>query len=476
MDERAQGISFGTDGWRTRLPEFTTPRVQMVGQAVASHLEAEALSGPVAVGYDVRADSRDAADELARVVAANGRDVTIAARDCPTPTLAWTVADGPFVGGLMVTASHNPPAYNGIKFVTGDGAPALPEVTDALEAHLEPPAGAGSHGRIEEVDLIEPYARHLEKYVAADLDGLTVAYDGMHGSGREVVPEVLSAGGATVERLRCTSDAEFGETTPEPGPGTAADLVRRVTGDGSGKPTTSAGTQVTSTVDLGFVSDGDADRIGVVTPERGYLDPNVVLALLYDVLLEDGSGDAIRTVSTSSLLDRIATAAGQTVHETKVGFKWVAAAMTRHDTLAGGEESGGYGVSDHLHNKDGILVALVLSEAHAAVSLDARITALAETYGSVVQDRSSIACPESKKAGILATLESEPPERIAGAAVADISTVDGLKFRLETGEWVLVRPSGTEEKLRIYAEAESRDRLRTVLEWGEQRVISLLDR
>jgi phosphomannomutase len=456
-------ITFGTDGWRARLSEFTTPRVRMVGQAVAAYLDDTDAEGGVAVGYDAREHSRGFAEALADVLAANGRNVTIAARDCPTPALAWTAADGAFAGGFMVTASHNPPDYNGVKFVTAEGTPALPAVTDALEERLAAPEGETSEGTnagaTTERDLCVPYREHVRAFVDTDLDGVTVAYDAMHGSGRGVTDELLAAAGATVERLRCARDPEFGGVAPEPGPDTAAAVRERV---------------CEGPADIGFINDGDADRVGIVTPQRGYLDPNVVLAVLYDILLDRGTGDVVRTVSTSSLVDRVADAAGQSVHETAVGFKWVAAALREHDTLVGGEESGGYGVPAHLPNKDGVLVAALAAAAESERPLDARIDDLLATHGTIHQGRVSLDCPEELKTDVMALLADERPETVAGVAVESRSTVDGVKFVLADGDWLLVRPSGTEPKLRVYAESDSEPRLDDLLEAGQAVVEPLI--
>ncbi len=459
-DEDAAAIAFGTDGWRATLDEFTEPRVRMVGQAVATYLDDEGIEGDVAVGYDARPTSRNFAEQLARVVAANGRDVTIAERDCPTPVLAWTLTERDLAGGLMVTASHNPPEYNGVKFLPGDGAPALPPVTDAIVDRLADPRPIdGEYGTIREDDLVGPYLGHARRFVDADLNGLSVAYDAMHGSGRGVTDQLLERAGARVDRLRCEQDPEFGGTAPEPAEERVPELVERVTeGD----------------ADLGIVNDGDADRIGVVTPERGFLDPNHFLAATYDYLLEDESGDVVRTVSTSSLVDGVAEDHGQDVHETAVGFKWVAQAMKDHDALFGGEESAGFAIRGHLRNKDGVLLALVAAAATRERSYDERIAALAEAYGEVHQDRVSVDCPDDRKEPVLADLEDALPEEVAGSPVADVNTVDGFKIALEDGGWLLVRPSGTEPKMRIYAESDSADRVQALLDEGSDLVEPLV--
>jgi phosphomannomutase len=461
-DEAAsEAITFGTDGWRGTLDEFTAPRLRMVGQAVGTYLSDVDAAGSVAVGYDARESSRGFAEEISRVLAANGRDITIAERDCPTPVLAWTVKRGDYAGGLMITASHNPPEYNGVKFLPESGSPALPAVTDAIEARLAPPdpVEETAYGSVRERDLVTPFSDHAMAFVDADLDGLSIAYDAMHGSGRGVTDALLKRGGAEVDRLRCTRKAGFGGTPPEPVPERAEALIERVTeGDAT----------------LGIINDGDADRLGVVTPERGFLDPNVYLAVLYDYLLEDDRGDVVRTVSTSSLVDRIAATHDQTAHETAVGFKWVAEAMGDHDALCGGEESGGYGVSAHLRNKDGVLLALVTAAAETEEPLDARVDRLLDTHGEIHQSRVSVDCPDDRKAAVLAELESALPESVAGTAVADVNTVDGFKIALDDGTWVLIRPSGTEPKLRIYAEASTTERVEKLLTAGETLVAPLI--
>ena len=458
-DDEAAAISFGTDGWRATLETFTAARVRMVGQAVATYLDDEAVDGPVAVGYDARETSRGFAEQLARVLAANGRDVTIAERDCPTPVLAWTVADGPHAGGLMITASHNPPEYNGVKFVTADGTSALPAVTDAIEARLAPPAVADDHGAIRERDLVTPYGDHAVEFVDTDLDGLAVAYDAMHGSGRGVTDALLKRGGADVDRLSCSRDPAFGGAPPEPVPERAEVLVERVA-DGDAA--------------IGFINDGDADRLGVVTPARGFVDPNVFLAVLYEFLLESGAGDAVRTVSTGSLVDRVAESHGQAVHETAVGFKWVAQAMGEGETLCGGEESGGYGVTAHLRNKDGVLLALLTAAAERERPLDDRIDALVADHGEVYQDRTSVDCPDERKPAVIADLEDALPDAVAGTPVERVNTVDGFKIALTDGTWLLVRPSGTEPKMRVYAEAGSEDRVAALLAAGRDLVEPLV--
>lgn len=453
-------VSFGTDGWRATLDEFTTDRVKMVGQAVATHLRESGAGGAVAVGYDARESSPRFAADLAEVLADNGHDVLLPRRDCPTPAIAWTVTDRDLAGAVMVTASHNPPEYNGVKFIPADGAPALPEVTASLEAHLDEPAGESNRGRgaIQETAVIDPYLRHGRSFVQADLAGLSVVYDAMHGSGRGVTDQLLESCGADVIRLRCDPDPAFGGTAPEP---TAANLVSLVEKVSRGD------------VELGIANDGDADRLAVVTPS-GYVDANLLFAVLYDHLLETQSGDVVRTVSTSGLIDRLAAAAGQSVHETAVGFKWVARAMETHDALLGGEESGGFGITDHLRNKDGVVLALVIAAAHVAEPIDERLDRIRADHGGLLQGRESIECPTDRKQGVIDALETTLPDRLAGVPVERVNTTDGFKIVLTDGSWVLIRPSGTEPKMRIYAESAAETSVPALLSAGRDLVMAHL--
>ena len=455
-------ISFGTDGWRATLDTFTAPRVRMVGQAVATHLREEGHDAPVAVCYDARETSREFAEELSRTLAANGFDVLLPERDRPTPLLAWAIKERDLAGGLMVTASHNPPEYNGVKFIPDDGAPALPEVTERIENNLgEPePLPEDEWGTVREVDFVTSHADHaLDLVGGVDLDGLTVAYDAMHGSGRGVTDGLLSRAGASVERRRCERDPDFGGTPPEPSAEHLAALEEQVR-DGE--------------TELGIANDGDADRLTVVTPNRGYLDENLFFAAIYDYLLESDTGTAVRTVSTTFLVDRIAEAHGEEVAETAVGFKWVARAMADTDALIGGEESGGFSIRDHVREKDGVLMALLAAAAESENSLDDRVDRLLADHGEIHQSKISIECPESEKDRVLADLDGELPERVAGAAVADVVMKDGFKILLDSGAWLLVRPSGTEPVLRVYAEASSETRVEELLDTGRELVSPLV--
>jgi phosphomannomutase len=454
------GISFGTDGWRATLDLFTSDRVRAVAQATADYLDAKGHAGEtVAVGYDARETSRGFADDIADVLATNGFDVVLPERDCPTPLVAHAIVERDLAGALVVTASHNPPEYNGVKFIPSDGAPALPAVTEAIEANLREPIEGDQTGEIREVDLVESHAEHCLDLVDTDLSGLTVVYDAMHGSGRGVTDALLERAGADVVRERCSRDPEFGGTPPEPDEANLQGLALAVDEHDA---------------DFGVANDGDADRVAVVTPERGVLDGNRFYVLAYDYLLERDAGPAVRTVSTTFLVDRIADAHDCEVVETPVGFKWVASAMGEHDARFGGEESGGYTMRGHVREKDGVLMALLAGAAAAETPLDDRLDAIEAEFGDIHQDKVSVDCPDDRKPVVLDELADRLPDEVAGVAVERVNDADGFKILLADGSWLLVRPSGTEPKLRVYAEADSTDRVADLLDAGRDLVEPLV--
>ena len=453
-------IRFGTGGWRASGEFFTDDRVRGVGQATATYLtETEGTDRPVAVGYDARATSEGAAESLAEVLADNGFDVLLADRDLPTPVVAFAVADRGLAGGLVVTASHNPPEYNGVKFVPADAVSPLPEITEAIEARLAEPTALspGERGSIDRFDPVPAHRAHsmelVGRFVGTDLSELTVVYDAIHGSGRGVTDALLESAGANVIRRRCEHDPTFGGQAPEPSPETLAALPDSV---------------AEHDADLGIANDGDADRITVCTPDRGVLSGHLLFAVLYDALLGEtkASGPAIRTVSTTFLIDRIAGAYGEAVHEVPVGFKWIADGMLQHNGLFGGEESGGFTLEGHIMSKDGVLVSLLAAAVAAVEPIDDRLERLFAEHGTIHADKVSVDCPEARKSAVLDALGDSIPDEVAGIAVSETVTIDGFKLLLEDGSWLLVRPSGTEPKLRVYAETPDETFLPALLEAG----------
>jgi phosphomannomutase len=446
-------ISFGTDGWRATLDVFTDERVRIVGEAVATYLEDEGYTDPVIIGYDARETSPGFAESLAEIMAGHGFDVLLPKRDCPTPVIAYAIVDRGLSCALMVTASHNPPEYNGVKFIPEDGAPALPDRTEKIEANLAEPdlLPEEEWGEIKEIDPIPSHAEHATDLVGEDLSDLTIVYDAIYGSGQGVTDALLESAGAEVIRNRCERDPTFGGGSPEPSPENLQELADAVDEHDA---------------DIGIANDGDSDRIAICTPERGYLDENLFFAAVYDFLLESDSGPAVRSVSTTFLIDRIAEANGEEVVEVPVGFKWVGKAMGESDALIGGEESGGFSIRGHIREKDGVLMALLAGAVTAAEPLDERVDRLLDEHGEIHASKRSVACPDDQKERVLSDLSDHIPESVAGSAVANTVTLDGFKLLLEDGSWLLIRPSGTEPKLRVYGEAGSPERLETLLDEG----------
>lgn len=447
-------ISFGTDGWRAQLEEFTDDRLRTVGQAIADHLKSTGRDGGIAVGYDARASSEGFAESLGEVLSQNGYDVLLPERDCPTPVAAHAVVDRGLAGACMITASHNPPGYNGVKFIPADGAPALPDVTEDIESRLTPPVEDSDtdSGRIQRVDLRSAHASAVRDLVDPDLSETTVVYDAMHGSGRGVTDRLLEECGAEVIVRRCNRDPEFGGGAPEP---TAENLEGLLEAVREHEAT------------LGIANDGDADRVAVCTPD-GYLDENLLFAALYEGLLEQDAGTAVRSVSTTFLIDKVAKAHDEETIEVPVGFKWVAEKMDDQRVLIGGEESGGFTIRGHVREKDGILTGLLAASLASVEPFEDRVKRLFEAHGQIHTDRVSVECPDGRKQAVIGALAEEIPDTLCETDVVDIGTLDGFKIFLSDGSWLLIRPSGTEPKLRVYAESNSPEDVAELLVAGRE--------
>ena len=361
-------IKFGTDGWRATLDVFTADKVDRVGEAIVSYVRSSGLGEKsIIIAHDARESSPDFVKSLCEKMIHLGQDVICESRDCPTPVAAWSVVNRDLAGAIVITASHNPPEYNGIKFIPFDGAPALPEVTNQLEKYLEvPDSKFEGEGEVEIVDLFGPYSEHVKRLISKDLNGLNIVYDAMHGSGRGVTDKLLAESGANVRSIRNCIDPTFGGNPPEPKAENLELLIQLVQEGGE---------------DIGIANDGDADRVAIVTPKRGCLDGNLLFAVLYEYLLEQNTGPAVRTVSTTYLIDRIAEMHGELVVEVPVGFKWVAQAMKVHSALFGGEDSGGFSMRGHVREKDGILISQLAAAAEMEKSLDERIDLMLKKYG-----------------------------------------------------------------------------------------------
>lgn len=450
-------IKFGTDGWRDIMADqFTFANVKNVTQGIAAHMNARNLGKRgVVVGYDNRFLSEEFAAAVASVFTGNGIKVFLPARPLPTPVTAFAVRALNAGGAVMITASHNPPTYNGLKFIPEYAGPALPDVTDDIEKEVArvfegsrvyelPAAEAKKLGLIETVSVDDAYIKHLKSLVNLDKLAdrrLKVAVDPMFGAGLGYLERILGEAGCTVTAIQNYRDPLFGGSMPEPTDAMLGGLKKTV-----------AETQA----ELGLALDGDADRFGVVDDAGRYMSPNKVLSLLLWNLLASRTyrGPVVRTLATTHLLDRIAADAGLPVIETPVGFKYIGQAMREKGCLIGGEESGGMTVQGHIPEKDGILAGLLVAEAAARTGQGVAelYRGVEEQFGRAISERLDIHYENAERDAILTRIKDYRPTQVAGIAVDSISTLEGKKVLLKDGSWLLIRASGTEPLIRLYAE------------------------
>ena len=468
-------IKFGTDGWRAVISEtFTFNNLRLVAQAIADYVREENPHDPsVVIGFDTRFLSDRYAAEVARVMAANQIHAWLARADTPTPAVSYAITHKEATAGVMITASHNAPRYNGLKLKASYGGSASPEqnrrIEQRLERNLQRAHGpnlmelekAIADGLIRKFDPTWAYYEHLSTLVDLDcISGgeLRVVADGMYGAGRGIIGEVLARGRTRVHNIRHEMNPGFGGIHPEP--------IERHLG------------LLMSTIqsghwDVGLATDGDADRIGAVDAHGVFVDPHRIFALILRYLIEKRgwTGKVVRTVSTTRMVDRIAAAHGLPLIETPVGFNQIADLMLDNGVLMGGEESGGMSIQGHIPEGDGILMGLLILEvmADAGAPLHELVADLLETYGAAQYRRvdMKLARPIAKDR-MVEHLKSEAPARIDGVEVEDVQCTDGVKYYLSDGSWLLIRPSGTEPVLRVYAEAASDERVAALLAFGEK--------
>jgi alpha-D-glucose phosphate-specific phosphoglucomutase len=468
-------IKFGTDGWRAVTSEtFTFGNLRLVAQAIADVIrEANDVNPSVIIGFDTRFLSDRYAAEVARVMAANNITTWLARADTPTPAVSYAIVHKQATGGVMITASHNAPRYNGVKLKASYGGSASPSQNKRVEQLLERNL-ALAHGpnlmdleqaiREERVRKFDPswaYYEHLSTLVDLDIISggeLKVVADGMYGSGRGAIGEMLARGRTRVQNIRHEMNPGFGGIHPEP-------ITRHL---GLLMSTIQAGNW-----DVGLATDGDADRIGAVDARGAFVDPHRIFALVLRYLLEKRGwrGKVVRTVSTTRMVDRIAQEHGLPLVETPVGFNHIADLMIANGVLMGGEESGGMSVRGHIPEGDGVLMGLLLLEVMAAAHapLHELVADLLATYGPAQYARTDMKLTRPiAKADMVNLLLAQAPRDIAGVGVEDIQTTDGVKYYLEDGSWLLIRPSGTEPVLRVYAEAPGDERVKALLNFGEQ--------
>jgi phosphoglucomutase len=463
-------IKFGTSGWRGILAEdFTFANARLVCQGIADYLKQAGLTNQgVVIGYDTRFRSEAFAATAAEIMAANGITSHFTTRDCPTPVVSWAIREGKHAGAINITASHNPPEYNGIKFSPATGGPAPSPVTNAIESRIGklspeavktmPLAEARKQGLVVDLDPKASYFQHLKDLVdveALKRSGLKVVADVLFGTGHDYLDAFLRQAGVQVETLNGYRDAYFGGHRPEPSAEFLQDLSQRIRATGA---------------HLGLAVDADADRFGVMDAAGDYRDANTVLGLLFDYLIETRGwdGGVGRSVATTHLLDRIAARYNRPVYVTKVGFKYLGEYINNDQVVMVGEESEGFSMKHHLPEKDGILAGVMVAEmvARKGKGLPELIADLFAKVGPVYNRRLNFSLTPEVKERLLERLQT-PPARFAGLAVVDHITLDGHKYVLEDGSWVCFRPSGTEPVVRFYFEASSLEELARLRGAGE---------
>lgn len=462
-------IKFGTDGWRGVIADdFTFENVRKVAGAIASYVLANEDPGRgVIVGYDTRFASQNAARIASQVIAGAGIPVKLANDYTPTPAISYAVKNLGAAGGVVITSSHNPWNWNGVKFKAKFGGSATPAIMKIIEEQVR--AGAMPNGRkasIEEVDLKPAYVEAVCKF--ADLDLITkakfrFAIDAMHGSGRNVLSKIFSAHGIEHIAIRQDLNPLFPGINPEPIEPHVAKLQETV---------------VKEKCHAGLATDGDADRIGAVAEDGTFVDSHKIFSILLQWLLtrKKWPGEVVRAFNTTKMLDRIAARHGRKLNECSIGFKHIADLMMEREILIGGEESGGIGYSRYLPERDGVLNCLLLANvmAEEGKPLGQLVADLQREYGEHYYGRRDLHIPEDVKQGAIQRARSDGTSSLGKYKVIKKEGLDGIKFFLDAPTngkgaepWILFRASGTEPLLRLYAEASSPELTRAILASAE---------
>ncbi len=468
-------IRFGTDGWRAVIADtFTFDNVRLLSQAVADsvHRQHQGDGAPeVVVGFDTRFLSDRFAIDVARVLAANGIVAWLTRTDAPTPAISYNVKAKGADAGIIITASHNPPRYNGFKLKAAYGGSATAEQCALVEADLARIQTEGrspklvdyeqavADGMIRRFDPAWAYYEHLGTLV--DLDRisereLNMVADAMWGAGRGAFTSLFARSRSHVTEIRGALNPGFGGIHPEPILRNLNELVAAVQREQA---------------DVGLATDGDADRIGAIDALGNFVDPHHVFALVLRHLVEARGlrGDVVKTVSTTFMIDTLAAKYGLKVRETPVGFNYIADLMMHSDVLIGGEESGGISIRGHIPEGDGILMGLLLLEvmAYNKAPLHEIITDLQKEFGPSHYARiDSHLTKQMPKKQVVQMIVDHAPPTIAGETVQRVDTLDGVKFYMADRSWLLIRPSGTEPVLRVYAEARTSDAVKAMLAVG----------
>lgn len=455
-------IHFGTDGWRAIIGEdFTEDSLVRAVDAASKIFKEECSSDPqnysIIVGHDCRQDAHSYAQLAAEVIASHGFTVLLTKDYCPTPALCWTVnQNAEAIGGVMLTSSHNPAEYLGVKLRMADGGASSKEFTDRVEAVLEEEP-TQNRGDYSEIDIVSPYLETLKQRVDKEVISqakLRVVVDPLYGAGRKYLASVLRDLGVEVAEINSDEDPTFDGLHPEPIPPWIDRGIEKVTELG---------------YDAGFITDGDADRIGAIDERGNFVNPHRIITLLVSHLAENKGlqGRVVSTITSSALLTRQCKRLGLDLTSTPVGFKWIYGEMEKGNVMIGGEESGGIGLPDHVMERDGLLMALLLTEmmAERKMSLGQLVDEMFEQLGRLEFARRGLSISEEQ----MMTFRSETvphfvSDEFCGKKVVDVDRRDGVKFHLEGDAWLMMRPSGTEPLVRVYAEAATVDEVNELLD------------
>ena len=467
-------IHFGTDGWRAIIGEdFTPDNLNRVVAAAARIFKEDALAagrladapGTLIVGHDCRQDAHAYAELAAQVAAGEGFNVLLTEDYCPTPTLCWSVAhNDDAVGGIMLTSSHNPAEYLGVKLRMADGGASPAEFTDRVEAVL-PPEPTDILGPFQTADLMTDYLAALRELVDVEAirgANLRVVCDPLYGAGRHYLAGLLRDMGVEVVEIHNAEDPTFAGLHPEP--------IQPWVDEGLAKVGELG-------YDALFINDGDADRIAAGDSRGNYVNAHRIITLLTKHMVDRGeTGRVVSTVTASAMLDRMCRKLGLELVSTPVGFKWIYGEMEKGGVMIGGEESGGIGLPDHVKERDGLLMALLLTEcmAQSGKDLGAIIDEMLADIGRLEFARRGLSITDEQMARFRAeTVPAYTADEIAGKRVTGVDRRDGVKLLLEGDAWVMMRPSGTEPLVRIYAEAATTDEVNELLDAAEAVVTSL---
>ena len=465
-------IKFGTDGWRAIIADdFTFANVRIAAEAIAAYIHAkEDPKKGLCIGYDTRFGSKAFARACAEVAAATGIPVLLANAVTPTPALSFGVRERKAAGGIMITSSHNPAQWNGVKYKAWYGGSAKPSIIAEIESYLgKPVPRAAQPAPIEEVDFLPTYLAAIESFTSLDKlakSGMKFAIDSMYGAGGTIISDIFTLLGVDHVQIRANADPLFGGINPEP-----IEPHIRALGEAAAANNCAAG----------LCTDGDADRIGATDEHGVFVDPHKIYCVLLSWALKyhnDWPGAVTRAFNTTRMLDRICKKHGRELIEHGIGFKFVCDYMLERDIVMGGEESGGIGFQRHLPERDGLLNALLLANVMAMEGkpLGQLVADLQAEYGEHQYGRIDLTIPEDVKNGAIARAKALEVGNVvfAGMPILRQETLDGVKFYLDNPEaktkpnaaetWLLLRASGTEPLMRVYCESCSKESVAKVLE------------